>query len=320
MSLQKIIINSIKHTGAINLSTYMELCLQTYYNKAIIFGEKGDFITSPEICQTFGEMLAIWAIGTWQQMGAPSRFTFCEIGPGRGTLMKDLLRTIKKIKPDFLKASDITLIENSERLQKHQQHILNQELPIKWIKSWNSIIKQPIIIISNEILDALPIDQYIYKNGAFFAHKIGLNENEQLQFIIEKNSIEIEQFFVPLPDKVIIEISEQQIELISNIAQHIKKFDGSALFIDYGELIPAYGDSLQAVKDHKYVNPLTYCGECDITTHVNFYHLAKIAQRYNCSCFGKTQKELLIDLGIQERAKRLKSNSADRLINEKEMG
>ena len=123
-----------------------------------------------------------------------------------------------------------------------------------------------------------------------------------------------------LPEEAIVEVSPTQEKLITNISEHISKYSGFALFIDYGELKPCYQDSLQAVKNHKYANIFESPGKADLTSHINFYNLAKIAQKYNCDCFGRTQGEFLISLGILERGKALNSHSIDRLVNPQAMG
>lgn len=328
MPIKAKIIKKIKQTGPINIADYMDICLNDaqygYYKKQTIFGKKGDFVTSPEICQTFGEMLAIWAIASWQQLNKPPRFNFCEMGPGRGTLMSDMIRTFLKICPEFLNAANIILIESSEQLKHQQKQLLapyiNESININWMTHFLHLPQKPIILIANELLDALPIEQYIYQNNAFFMRKITLNEQNELEFVIDDIPANIEELTDFLPNKAIIEISPAQIYLTTKIAKHISKYSGLALFIDYGELKPSFGDSLQAVNDHKYVNIFDSLGKADLTAHVNFYNLAKIAKSYNCNCFGKTQSEFLTSLGICERGKILKKHAIDRLINPQAMG
>lgn len=310
MSLKTKIINEIKANGEMNIARYMELCLNEYYQKEIIFGENGDFITAPEICQTFGEMLALWIIGYWQQLNMPKDFILCEMGPGRGTLIRDIIVTILKLKNNFFNNCKIVLIETSKSLIKQQQELLKpylQDLNIQWLSSIETIERKPIILIANEFLDALPIEQYIYKDNNLFLRTIILDENNKLIF---KN----------LGDGTIIEQSPMQESLIKYIMQHLTKYGGGVLFIDYGELMPSYGDSLQAVKKHQYVDIFTNPGTSDLTSHVNFYNLAKIAQDSNCIAYGTTQEAFLKNLGICERKKKLKIHAVDRLIDSNQMG
>lgn len=328
MPIKAKIIKKIKQTGPINIADYMDICLNDaqygYYKKQTIFGKKGDFVTSPEICQTFGEMLAIWAIASWQQLNKPPSFNFCEMGPGRGTLMSDMIRTFLKICPEFLNAANIILIESSEQLKHQQKQLLapyiNESININWMTHFLHLPQKPIILIANELLDALPIEQYIYQNNAFFMRKITLNKQNELEFVIDDTPANIKNYINFLPEEAIVEVSPTQEKLITNISEHISKYSGFALFIDYGELKPCYQDSLQAVKNHKYANIFESPGKADLTSHINFYNLAKIAQKYNCNCFGKTQSEFLTSLGICERGKILKKHAIDRLINPQAMG
>lgn len=315
------IINEIKTNGAINISRYMELCLESYYQNQTIFGNKGDFITAPEICQTFGEMLAIWILAYTQQINLSEPFILCEFGPGRGTLMFDIIRTILKLKPDFFKNIDIILIETSETLALKQQKLLQKyiDMNIKWLNNFANIPQKPIIVVANEFLDALPIEQYIFENNEFFLRKITINKNK---FIFTKdNTASLPKYINDnLPQKAIIEESPTQKLLIANIAKHLNHYGGGALFIDYGSIIPAYGDTLQAIKNHKYINIFSEIGTADLTAHVNFYNLAKTAKQYNCYTYGTTQREFLINLGICERKKKLANHSINRLIDSTQMG
>jgi NADH dehydrogenase [ubiquinone] 1 alpha subcomplex assembly factor 7 len=95
-SLAQVIEDSIKATGPMSVARYMQLCLTHpewgYYSQGDVFGREGDFITSPEISQVFGELVAIWLLTRWMAAGAPEQVRLLELGPGRGTLMDDVLR------------------------------------------------------------------------------------------------------------------------------------------------------------------------------------------------------------------------------------
>ena len=111
---------------------YMELCLSHpthgYYMKKDPFGINGDFTTAPEISQVFGEMIGVWLINKWQELGSPANFALVELGPGRGTLMADILRTLKiapALKPN------VHLVEISPFLSELQKIKLSHYESIK---------------------------------------------------------------------------------------------------------------------------------------------------------------------------------------------
>ena len=97
--LDRLIAAQIRASGPITLSQYMQLCLahpvHGYYQRADPLGAGGDFTTAPQISQLFGEMIAVWLLGAWHGLGRPDPFALIELGPGRGTLMADVLRTIR---------------------------------------------------------------------------------------------------------------------------------------------------------------------------------------------------------------------------------
>ena len=190
MSLLNKLHNLIKEKGPITVEKYMDMCLNDpvygYYKTQQIFGENGDFTTAPEISQTFGEMIAIWIIYNWSVIYSPDKFSICEMGPGRGTLSKDILRVIKKLSPECYNAAEITLIETSPLLVNLQKEALAEHIAkISWIDDLKDLPQLPTIIVANELFDAIPIQQYVYKNCYLLTRKIGL-ENGELFFIIDE--------------------------------------------------------------------------------------------------------------------------------------
>ena len=95
------IVDLIEAFGPLPVNEYMALCLfdpaDGYYTTREPFGAAGDFVTAPEISQMFGELIAIWLYQAWLAIGRPLPVTIAEIGPGRGTLMKDMLRTLSRL-------------------------------------------------------------------------------------------------------------------------------------------------------------------------------------------------------------------------------
>ena len=326
---EKIIAHITDH-GAITMAEYMEFCLSGengYYKKQKPFGIKGDFITAPEISQLFGEMLAIWLIHTYQAFIKDKEFILCEMGPGRGTLMGDILRCFKKVAPKILEKAEILLIETSPKLQKEQKHHLSQfSHVIQWSKTLKNLPNKPLLLVANELLDALPVRQFTRFGKHVFEHKITYNK---LRDQLEKKEIKMhnqEQVLfrkslasyalVPFLQEesqlpIIFEISLPRMQLIKDIAEHINTYHGAALFIDYGALQLSYGDTIQAVRNHGYSSIFEKPGRDDISTHVDFHTLGLVTKKANCSAYGMTQGTFLQALGLLERADRLSINKAE---------
>ncbi|MEO1066222.1 MAG: class I SAM-dependent methyltransferase [Pseudomonadota bacterium] len=296
----------IRATGPMDVATYMQLCLTDpedgYYTTKEPFGGEGDFITAPEVSQLFGEMIGIWVIDIWQKMGKPQPFCLAEAGPGRGTLMADILRTLEKAAPDCAKAVDVTLIEVSDRLRALQRQTLAPNgRDASWIGDVSELSNQPAILIANEFLDALPIHQYQYRDGAWHERAIGLDENDDLTWGLKPASPMIPRALAPEQDAV-FELCPAGQTAIASICDTMKRHDGAALIIDYGHLEPGLGDTFQAVKDHAYYDPLVAPGEADLTAHVDFSALARIVESNGLAAHMSTQGAFLIAMGLLERA------------------
>lgn len=294
----------IETTGPISVADYMDLCLghpqYGYYMSRDPFGEKGDFTTAPEISQMFGEMIGLWSADMWMKLGSPASFTFAECGPGRGTLMKDMLRACR-IVPGFAAAAEIHLIETSPLLiEKQRQNLVGYNV------TWNASIDalpedKPLILIGNEFLDALPVHQAVMTGSGWRERRIGLRDDE---LIFGLGNTLLGDDMPDAPENEIYEYSPFQDAIWTNICDRIRQQRGAALVIDYGFTADATGDTLQAVKDHEYVSVFQSPGECDLTTHVNFARLQRLAHDLNIHG-PVTQEIFLKDLGIELRAEKL---------------
>lgn len=310
MSLKQRIIRQIETTGPISVADYMALCLfdrdNGYYTTQEPFGRSGDFITAPEVSQMFGELVGVWCVGAWQALGSPQHFNLCEMGPGRGTLMNDLLRTAVKISPAFMKAAKVTMVELSERLTKIQQEALAKyPVDIKWRKTISEVSASPIILIANELFDAIPSRQYVKSNGRFVERMVSADSEGNLFFAAGSGSLEAD--LLPnggdtVPDGSIFEIAPARNALIHQIANHIRRERGAALLVDYGHLQQGYGDTLQALSQHAPINVLSTPGAADVTTHVDFYSLAQAARAEGCKSSAMTQGDFLVAMGLLDRA------------------
>ena len=295
--------------GAISLEEYMETCLYDpqigYYMTRTPLGENGDFTTAPEITQLFGEILAAWIVDSWVKMGAPTAFNLVEIGPGRGTLMHDILRTMFSVGSDCFGAAKITLVEVSPHLQKQQQSKLKC-YNINYSENIDNInFNLPTILIANEVLDAFPIRQFERLEGkedSFFERFI---TEENGQFIYTKNN---EKHTFKNTENDIIETQEKMVLFLGNLKE--KLTNGIALFIDYGDLTKGIQqDTLQAVKNHQKVSPFTSPGEADLTSQVNFSEVQKTLGNH-CSNIVE-MGPFLISLGFAVRATQLMQNASE---------
>ena len=219
------IIKHIRSSGPLPLAEYIHWCMADpkdgYYANQAAIGAKGDFVTAPEISQLFGEMIGIWAAETWQLLGKPARFNLVELGPGKGTLMQDLLR-IGNAVPDFLGAANVQMIETSERLVEIQKQTLEEYDNISWLNSINEIPDLPTLIIANEFLDVLPVRQYIKTGDEWREHAIAVDENDKLTWTLGTGILEkaaLPETADTEPDGAVLEISTIREAFIANTCE-----------------------------------------------------------------------------------------------------
>ncbi|GAA4662392.1 class I SAM-dependent methyltransferase [Bartonella pachyuromydis] len=280
-----------------------------YYQTQTPFGRAGDFTTAPEISQLFGEMIGIWLLANWKMYGCPYPFILAEIGPGRGTLMNDILRTIQKLSSTAFNAAEIFLIEVSKKLAKEQQKCLAPyQKQIQNIKSFDQIPSKPLFLIANEFLDTLPINQYIKINGAWKERHITVNQDGDFVFIATPYELPtscLQSYCSEMPDGTIFEHAPSRHQLMQQISKHLLRVQGSALLIDYGARDLAFGDTLQALSKHEFRDIFDAPGEHDLTSHVGFFFLKKIALEQGCFAEILEQGDFLLKMGLLERARQL---------------
>ena len=303
-----------------------------YYQNKNPFGEKGDFITSPNISNLFGEMITIWLVSFWEKLKKPNKINFIEMGPGNGDLCLTMLRSLKNF-PQIYKSINIILYERSKTLRKIQKNRIHSKR-VKWIKKLSEIKGGPVIFFGNEFLDALPIKQFKKINGKLFEKYVEMNKNSVNFFFkksIKKEAKKIKNFNI-IKNNDIIEYPEYGFKELELVCSKIKKFNGGALFIDYGYIKERNLDTLQSVIRHKFNDIEQNIGEADITSLVNFKLYKEYFKMRNLTVDKIiTQSEFLQKMGIMERFKILsnklsnkeKSNLYDRLkrlVHPKMMG
>ncbi len=228
-----------------------------------------DFTTAPEISQIFGEIIGLWAAVTWRLLGSPNPVCLVEAGPGRGTLMEDALRAVRQAVPEFFTALRLHLIETSPRLRAAQA----SRLPgATWHDDLSTVPDQPMILLANEFLDALPIRQFV-RRGAGWSER----------FVASGQWVERPADAAEVPggrsavEGNIVELNETARDFVATVAARFQRHLGVALVLDYGPERSAAGDSLQALAEKRPVDPLSPAGLADLTAHVDFADLAETA-------------------------------------------
>lgn len=315
--LEAEILALIAAEGPIGIDRYMALALghpvHGYYVTRDPLGAGGDFITAPEISQMFGELIGLWAAEVWTAMGAPARLRLIEWGPGRGTLIADALRAAAAL-PAFQNAIDLHLVETSPALRARQRAALAAigwpEARVTWHAAPETVPDGPMIGVGNEFLDALPIRQFARARARWHERLVGLDTEGRLTFGLSPDPET--SLTIPAPDGAVLEIAPAALGFTAGLARRLADQGGAALLIDYGDHVtPRFGDTLQALKDHAFVDPLATPGEADLTAHVDFAAIAQAARRAGAAVYGPvTQADCLEALGLSVRAAALKRRAS----------
>jgi NADH dehydrogenase [ubiquinone] 1 alpha subcomplex assembly factor 7 len=308
--------------GSIGIDDYMRLALAGdeqgggYYATRDPLGAAGDFVTAPEVSQIFGEIIGAWCAHMWDVMGRPNPFLLVEPGPGRGTLMADMLRAAR-LMPGFLDAARIHLIETSPALRARQREKLaGLSAEITWHDDFGALPEVPMLLVANEFFDALPVRQYQRAGGAWHGRRIGIGDDGALAYVLAEEAAPADTIPPALPDAkdgAIFEASPEREAAAAEIGARLVRNGGAALIVDYGFSGPAIGDTFQAVKTHKFADPLAEPGEADLTSHVDFTALCQAATKTGAKAFGPlTQAAFLSELGIAMRAAQLRQARPDK--------
>ncbi len=305
-NLEKIIRDRIIQHGPISVGEYMMMALchpkYGYYMSKDPFGKDGDFTTAPEISQIFGELVGVWVINRWIEMGSPEKFILVECGPGRGTLMSDILRVASKAK-GLMEAVDIRMVETSPVLIEKQKEVL-KGFNIKWCENISEITNNvPVIVIGNEFFDALPVEHLVKLKDRWVQKVISIDKIGKFCYGLREVMAGLKPEGIEGKEEDIYEFAPVRAAYMRNVCELIKSNGGGALFIDYGHFKSSVGDTLQAVKNHKYVDILEDTGNADITSHVDFEMLARVAKEVGVSDIKlSTQRNFLLKMGLKERA------------------
>jgi SAM-dependent MidA family methyltransferase len=325
----------IAKDGPISVEEFMLACLSDaasgVYASRQPIGGKGDFLTAPEISQIFGELIGLWAVAVWQSMGEPPRVTIAELGPGRGTLMADALRAWRGI-PKFLDSVSVALIETSPVMIEAQRKTLKDAaVPLRWYAALDAVPEGPLIVLANEFIDALPVRQFV-RRGEAWRERMIASEGRGFAFI--DGDAEGRDPHLPhaAPDGAILETRPAAPSLMCELGRRAIQSPLAALIVDYGHEESGFGDTLQAVRGHRFADALADPGAADLSAHVDFADLKREASSAGLNAYGPMpQGEFLLKLGLGERRERLLqgatpaqaeaiASGAARLVDPRQMG
>ena len=298
----------IQLNGPMSVADYMSECLLHpefgYYSTRDPLGPQGDFVTAPEISQVFGELIGLCLAQSWLDQGRPAQFALAELGPGRGTLMADILRATRSV-PGFHDAAQVVLLEASATLRAVQADTLRNHTP-RWIDTIADLPDLPLFLVANEFFDALPIRQFLRDGDGWRERLIGA-EGEALTFGLGAQAPQsaLTHRLEDTQDGDLVEICAPGLPILTQVATRITSNGGAALIVDYGDW-HSLGDTFQAQSAHETANPLQNPGQADLTAHVDFEPLALAARGGGCAHTRLTPQGVFLErLGITARAQAL---------------
>ncbi|KAF9000650.1 S-adenosyl-L-methionine-dependent methyltransferase [Cyathus striatus] len=310
---QQLLLNNIKTTGPIPFATYMQLCLSHpthgyYMNPQIL----------PEISQVFGELLGIWYLSQWAASGGSNPIRVIELGPGRGTLMDDIVRVVAKLSRPT-KPINIHLVETSSAMRSLQEAKLKHaiENPLEYT-----------MLVAHEFFDALPIHVLQKTEKGWQEVLIDLNPDYNPSIATQASKHRFRCVLSPTPSATstvlglssnrfgrlpigsTIEVSPASFKIARHIAELLagntykegatEGAGGCGLIIDYGG-DKVFGDSFRAFKEHSIVDIFHRPGESDLTANVDFAFL-KESMSDLVSTYGPiSQATFLERMGLQIR-------------------
>ena len=353
----------IRLAGPMSIAQYMQEVLTNpskgYYTtkERVIGGHPGDFITSPEISQMFGECIGIWIINEWRKMGSCQPLQLVELGPGHGTLMQDILRTVHKLVPEETKNINVHLVEASptlikvqeaklcgyfhsrpepdEKISTSHQAISKVGPPVHWHSRIGDVPRGFTFFIANEFFDALPIHKFYKNPDTCHWEEVLVDAHEDELRLVKSKGRTLANQYIENDDNYAnmeaCEISPRSGIILESIAERIVEQGGAALIADYGYSGQSkIRDTFRAFKNHKLHDPVKDVGEADLTADVDFDYLKRRSGSHTVTYGPVSQRQFLLQLGIQVRCNLLKDSnpkltedldsSLDMLINPEKMG
>ncbi|XP_065201486.1 protein arginine methyltransferase NDUFAF7 homolog, mitochondrial [Planococcus citri] len=341
-SIQEIIRQKIKATGPVPLPHFIKEVLTNpvygYYTTRDVFGREGDFVTSPEISQLFGELIAVWFINEWAKVGQPKPFNFVELGPGRGTMMRDMLKVFCKFKLNqscsvhLIEVSEVlsniqaeklgvTIIPGEEDLPYYKYGKTNDGVEVFWYKSLSKYkYKRFSLIVAHEFFDALPIHKFKKTEKGWCEVLVDIDRNDpnekKFRFVLSSGPTTMSKVFVsPEETRNEIEVNSESILCMGNLASSMECYGGIALIIDYGHC-GTKTDTFRAYRNHTQCHPLDHVGDADLTADVDFSSLIRAVYPKLITFGPVTQQQFLKQMQIDVRLQHLLEKCNDEKIRE----
>jgi NADH dehydrogenase [ubiquinone] 1 alpha subcomplex assembly factor 7 len=305
--LARLLAARIAATGPMTVADFMGEALMHprygYYATRDPFGAAGDFTTAPEISQMFGELLGLCLAQAWLDQGAPGRIVLAELGPGRGTLMADMLRATARV-PGFHAAAQVALVEASPVLRQAQARLVPQAT---WHDTVADLPEGPLFLVANEFLDALPVRQFLRAGAGWRERVVGVQEDRLVFGLTAAAPLDLLRArLADTAEGDLVEVCPALPAILGEVGRRIDLSGGAALILDYGDW-HSLGDTLQAVAAHAPVDPLDRPGEADLTAHVDFAAVARAVTPARHTRL--TSQGVFLDrLGIGRRAEALARN------------
>ena len=306
----------IEASGPISIAEYMREANAAYYAKGDPFGADGDFVTAPEISQMFGELVGLWLADMWLRSGSIDGVNLVELGPGRGSLMADVLRATAKF--GFTPA--VHFVETSDALRSVQLRAVPNAIHHHSLETLPNA--GPLLVIANEFFDALPVRQFVATQSGWRERVVARDRGSKFVAMPGTRAVDhmIPAEIRAAPSPSIYETSPDTSEILFDLSRRLHAQNGALLVIDYGYALPGMGSTLQAVKAHDYADPFINPGEHDLTAHVNFPEIVNLAQMQNLRVSGLVEQgSWLQALGIDMRASQLAAAAPERAQDVMEM-
>jgi NADH dehydrogenase [ubiquinone] 1 alpha subcomplex assembly factor 7 len=303
------IAKQIEISGSISVAEFMQVANEAYYAKGDPLGAKGDFITAPEVSQMFGELIGIWLTDLWIRAGRPQDCKYVELGPGRGTLAADALRSMKQF--DF--APEVYFVETSAALREMQARAVPDA---NFLSNVGDLpFDVPMFIIANEFFDALPVRQLIATHAGWRERVVVRDRGTKFMATPGMTAMDelVPADFRNAPSPTIYETCPAASSIMYELAGRISEQGGAMLIADYGYTLPGIGSTLQAVRAHEFADPFENPGEHDLTAHVNFVELGNLARMRQLHVSGPIEQGVWLKaLGIDSRLQVLAAKQPER--------
>ncbi|HET8568549.1 MAG TPA: SAM-dependent methyltransferase [Candidatus Limnocylindria bacterium] len=312
-ALAEKLVSRIRARGPLTFAEYMDAALYDpehgYYTTHARIGFEGDYLTSPELGPMFGRSLARAAADLWSALGKPAQWDLVEAGAGRGTAMRDLLRSLAHDAPAASRSARPGIVEASPLLREEQARTLEGR-EMRWASSPAALAPISGVVYANEVLDAFPVHVLVRTDD-------GVKES----FVDEKDGRLVEVLRAPshsdlrwrvpqaLPAGGRWEVSPAAEGWVASLASAVAS--GYVLFVDYGDdeagLLARHGaGTVRGFARHRLLeDPFAAPGEHDLTATVNFTAIARAAEGAGLRLVGATtQRDALLALGARDATAR----------------